>query len=88
MTGNRTLDDNDIYLIKSLDKERIHIQKQLRALEREKLELKRQLKEVSSAGIARKFGVSSQHIYRIIHNQQRAVPSDTTVQVKIHYPPT
>tara|TARA_R110002012_G_scaffold188945_2_gene356118 strand:- start:1520 stop:1786 length:267 start_codon:yes stop_codon:yes gene_type:complete len=78
MTRRRTLDDSDVDMIRTLYRERAITASRIKYLKGQISRLESQMKHVSPPVLARKFGVSQQHIYRIIHNQQRPEASEAS----------
>ncbi len=69
--GKRKLTSDDVYLIRSLYKERAQLEKAVHEHKAQIKILREELRQVSTAAIARKFNVSGQHVHRIVTGQTR-----------------
>ena len=67
----RKLTSDDVYLIRALYKERIKLEQTLLEHKAQIKLLREELRQVSVAAIGRKFGVSGQHVHRIVTGQTR-----------------
>lgn len=68
---SRKLTSDDVYLIRELYKERAKLEQTLLEHKAQIKLLREELRQVSVAAIGRKFGVSQQHVHRIVTGQTR-----------------